>query len=64
LSRTDPQYYQGLAIHHVPADKKEEFEELIALCRREQQHFRSRQVEQSGGCEFNSLEIPGNFNFG
>lgn len=62
LSRTDPNYYQSLLMN-IPEDKKKEFEDLIVLCRREQQHFRSRQVQHSGGYEFNHTDVPGEFRF-
>jgi hypothetical protein len=62
LSRTDPNYYQSL-IMSVPADKRQEFEDLLLLCGREQQHFRSRQVQQLGGIEFDRMDVPGEFRF-
>jgi len=63
LSRSDPHYYQSL-MHHIPAAKKSEFDELISLCRREQLAFRSRTLQQSGGFNFESAAIPTTFNFG
>jgi hypothetical protein len=50
-------------IGFVPNEKKPEFDELIALCRREREHFRSRQVQQQGGYDFSNMQVPNQFNF-
>ncbi|KAI6191273.1 D-Importin 7/RanBP7 [Aphelenchoides bicaudatus] len=62
LAQSEPHYYQSL-IHFVPEEKKPEFEELIATCRREREHFRSKQVHQQGGYDFSNMQVPNQFNF-
>ncbi|KAI6227069.1 D-Importin 7/RanBP7 [Aphelenchoides besseyi] len=62
LEQNDSQFYQSLV--NLPADKRTDFSSLIELCRREQEHLRSRATERSGGFAFDvNAEVPNRFNF-
>ncbi|KAI6243880.1 D-Importin 7/RanBP7 [Aphelenchoides fujianensis] len=62
LEHNDAPLYQAMI--KLPEDKMKDFSELIALCRREQEHLRSRAVERSGGYAFDaSAEVPSQFRF-
>ncbi|CAD5234879.1 unnamed protein product [Bursaphelenchus xylophilus] len=62
LESTDsPLYNQLLAI---PEEKKTQLKDLIQLCHQEKEALRSRQLNSSGGYNFNnSADVPSNFAF-
>ncbi|KAI6210536.1 D-Importin 7/RanBP7 [Aphelenchoides besseyi] len=62
LEQNDAPFYHALV--NLPADKRTDFASLIELCRREQEHLRSRATERSGGFAFDvNAEVPNRFNF-